>query len=102
MTMPSNQASTTFVDVEKCVDSIIAKVGKRIVFGMPLGLGKPNHLVNALYLRAKSDPSIHLRIMTALVAGGAQRRTATWNERFSNRLLNGYGATTPHWPTSPI
>ena len=40
--------ATYFADVEKCVDAILAKVGKRIVFGMPLGLGKPNHLANAL------------------------------------------------------
>ena len=65
-TQSSFQETRTFVDVEHCVDAILAKVGKRIVFGMPLGLGKPNHLVNALYLRAKQDPSLHLRIMTAL------------------------------------
>ena len=74
MTIPSTQASTTFVDVEKCVDAIIAKVGKRIVFGMPLGLGKPNHLVNALYLRAKSDPEHSLAHHDGVVAGGAQRQ----------------------------
>jgi acyl-CoA hydrolase len=55
-----------FNDIEACVDAILAKVGKNIVFGMPLGLGKPNHLANALYNRAKNDPSISLRIMTAL------------------------------------
>ena len=58
--------ATYFSDVERCVDAILDKVGKRIVFGMPLGLGKPNHLANALYERAKRDASISLRIMTAL------------------------------------
>ena len=53
-------------DVEKCVDAIIEKIGKDIKFGMPLGLGKPVHLINALYKRAKSDPSINLVIATAL------------------------------------
>ncbi|UZE95263.1 acetyl-CoA hydrolase/transferase C-terminal domain-containing protein [Alkalimarinus alittae] len=53
-------------DVEKCVDAIIEKIGKDIKFGMPLGLGKPVHLVNALYKRAKADPSIKLVIATAL------------------------------------
>lgn len=52
--------------VEAVVDQIIASVGKRIVLGVPLGLGKPNALVNAVYLRAKQDPSISLEILTAL------------------------------------
>ncbi|MBU0969138.1 MAG: hypothetical protein KKC20_00760, partial [Proteobacteria bacterium] len=45
---------------------IIDAVGKNIVFAMPLALGKPNHIINALYLRAKQDPDIRLTIMTAL------------------------------------
>lgn len=53
-------------DVETCVDRIIETVGYKIVFGMPLALGKPNHIANALYLRAKNDPAIDLTIITAL------------------------------------
>lgn len=52
--------------VEAAVDHILATVGRRIVLGVPLGLGKPNALVNALYRRAKQDPSIALEILTAL------------------------------------
>ncbi len=55
-----------YQDVEKCVDDVISKVGKKIVFGMPLGLGKPNQFANALYSRAKKDPSIQLTFCTAL------------------------------------
>ncbi|HCY85748.1 MAG TPA: hypothetical protein DHV36_11490 [Desulfobacteraceae bacterium] len=53
-------------DVEVCVDRILDTVGRKIVFGMPLALGKPNHLANALYLRAKNNPAIDLTIITAL------------------------------------
>lgn len=53
-------------DVEACVDRIIETVGRKIVFGIPLALGKPNHLANALYLRAKNNPAIDLTIITAL------------------------------------
>lgn len=53
-------------DIETCVDQVLATVGKRIVLGVPLGLGKPNRLVNAIYRRAKADPSISLEILTAL------------------------------------
>lgn len=55
-----------YQDVEKCVDDVINKVGKDIVFGMPLGLGKPNEFANALYRRAKEDPSMNLVFVTAL------------------------------------
>jgi acyl-CoA hydrolase len=51
---------------EACVDAVIARVGKRIVIGTPLGIGKPNHLINAFFRRAYSDTSIQLKIMTAL------------------------------------
>jgi acyl-CoA hydrolase len=53
-------------DVEHAVDRIIERVGRRIVLGMPLGLGKPVELTNALYRRAAADASIELRILTAL------------------------------------
>ncbi|QOC21903.1 acetyl-CoA hydrolase [Wenzhouxiangella sp. AB-CW3] len=51
---------------ETVVDKAIERVGKRLVVGLPLGLGKPNRLVNAFYQRACSDPSIQLDIVTAL------------------------------------
>ncbi len=56
-----------YKDVEKCADDILRKVGKDIVFGMPLALGKPNQLINEIYRRAKEDPSISLRIIITLI-----------------------------------
>jgi acyl-CoA hydrolase len=53
-------------DVERAVDEILARVGKTIVVGLPLGLGKPVELVNALYARALKDRDLKLRILTAL------------------------------------
>jgi acyl-CoA hydrolase len=87
--------ATYFADVEKCVDAILAKVGKRIVFGMPLGLGKPNHLANALYNRAKNDSSISLRIMTALslaVPTGTSDLERRFLEPFTQRVWGNYPA----------
>ncbi len=55
-----------FDDVEQIVDAIIAVVGRRIVLALPLGLGKANHVANALFQRAAKNPEIELRIMTAL------------------------------------
>jgi acyl-CoA hydrolase len=53
-------------DLEDVVERAIRRVGQRIVVGLPLGLGKPNRLINALYRRAVSDPDIELEIVTAL------------------------------------
>lgn len=48
------------------VERVLSRLGRKLVVGLPLGLGKPNELVNALYRRARSDPSIELEIVTAL------------------------------------
>jgi len=53
-------------DPERCVDEVIQRVGKKIMLGLPLGLGKPIRFLNALYQRAKDDPEINLHIFTAL------------------------------------
>ncbi|MGH6645363.1 acetyl-CoA hydrolase/transferase C-terminal domain-containing protein [Aquabacterium sp.] len=53
-------------DVAQAVDDIIARIGKSLVVGLPLGLGKPVELVNALYARATQDSSLQLKILTAL------------------------------------
>tara|TARA_R110002167_G_scaffold59020_4_gene167141 strand:- start:4520 stop:6679 length:2160 start_codon:yes stop_codon:yes gene_type:complete len=54
------------VSREACIDAIIARLGKTLVMALPLGLGKPIELVNAIYDRACQDPSISLTILTAL------------------------------------
>src|SRR3954463_10528630 len=55
-----------FSDPEAVVDNIIRAVGKPLVVGLPLGLGKANHIVNALYARAVADRSINLTLFSAL------------------------------------
>ncbi|MBI3698914.1 MAG: acetyl-CoA hydrolase [Afipia sp.] len=55
-----------FSDPEAIVDDIIRDVGKTLVVGLPLGLGKANHIINALFRRAVADSSIRLTIFTAL------------------------------------
>lgn len=52
--------------MDACVDHILDAVAGPIVLGIPLGVGKPNPLVNALYQRIKANPARQLRIITAL------------------------------------
>jgi acyl-CoA hydrolase len=55
-----------FTDPDALADAIIARVGKKVVLGLPLGLGKATHIANALFQRAAKDPSVSLHIFTAL------------------------------------
>jgi len=55
-----------FTDPARVAEAIVEKAGKKIVMALPLGLGKANHIANALFAQAAADPSIHLTIFTAL------------------------------------
>jgi hypothetical protein len=55
-----------FSDPEAITEDIIRDVGPNLVVGLPLGLGKANHIVNALYARASADSSIKLTFFSAL------------------------------------
>src|SRR6516162_3600211 len=55
-----------FTDPESIVDNIIRDVGTNLMVGLPLGLGKANHIVNALYARAAADRAIDLTFFSAL------------------------------------
>lgn len=55
-----------FNQLDETAKSIINHVGKKIVIGLPLGLGKPIGLINSLYRLACEDQSIQLTIITAL------------------------------------
>jgi hypothetical protein len=47
-------------------EDIIRDVGTDLMVGLPLGLGKANHIINALYARANADRSINLTFFSAL------------------------------------
>ena len=55
-----------FSDPEAIAEDVIRDVGTDLVVGLPLGLGKANHIVNALYARAAADRAINLTIFSAL------------------------------------
>lgn len=55
-----------FTSEAPVIDWILRTVGRDLRVALPLGLGKPVSLVNALVQRACADPSIRLQIFTAL------------------------------------
>jgi acyl-CoA hydrolase len=91
----SGAGPARFADPARLADAIIDKVGKTIVLALPLGLGKANHIVNALYAKAVADRSIRLTIFTALTLE-APRAKSELEHRFldpiSQRLFAGYPA----------
>ena len=79
--------------IEQSVDEVLARLPAHIHMGLPLGLGKPNHFVNALYQRVAQLPKRRLTIYTALCLGrpavgdGLQKR---FLEPFCERVFGDY------------
>ncbi len=79
--------------IEIAVDEVLARLPAHIHMGLPLGLGKPNSFVNALYARVRELPERQLTIYTALSLGrpdlgdGLQRR---FLEPFVERVFADY------------
>jgi hypothetical protein len=82
-----------FSDPDALAEHIIRDIGTKLVVGLPLGLGKANHIVNALYQRAVADRSIDLTFFSALTlekpkpANLLERRFIT---PVIDRLFGGY------------
>ena len=53
-------------DADAVVDLILQDAGRTLVVGLPLGLGKANHVVNALYARTAADKNLALTLFSAL------------------------------------
>ena len=85
--------SAIFEDPAAIADAILREVGPKIVMGLPLGLGKANHIANALYLRAVADSSIHLEIFTALtleIPKAGSELEHRFLDPINHRLFAGY------------
>ncbi len=82
-----------FTDPEAIAETIIRDVGTNLVVGLPLGLGKATHVVNALYARAAADRSIKLTLFSALTLE-KPRPSGLLERRFIgpviDRLFGGY------------
>ncbi len=70
-----SQTPRLFQSIDHCVDELLLRVGKHLVVAAPLGLGKPNALLNALYQRALADPEITLHLYTALSLARPKAKT---------------------------
>src|SRR5690606_3242520 len=76
-----------------CVEATLSRVGKRIVLGLPVAIGKPNTLVNAFVQRALAEPDIQLTLITALSLRkprGSSELERRFYEPFNERLFGSY------------
>ena len=97
-----------FDGAARLADEIVERVGKTIVLALPLGIGKANHIANALYAKAVADRSIRLNIFTALTLEPPRARQEL-ERRFlkplAKRVFSGYPpldyATAIHAGTVP-
>lgn len=55
--------------IDRAVEEVLTRLPAHIHLGMPLGLGKPNRFVNALYARIRQLPERQLTLYTALTLG---------------------------------
>lgn len=63
---PLDEKPQIFTDADKMARAIFDRTGGEIRLALPLGLGKPVTLVNALTRVAAADPSLRFSIFTAL------------------------------------
>jgi len=86
-------APLRFTAPNDCVEATLNRVGKHVVLGLPVAIGKPNTLVNAFVARAVADPSIKLTIITALslrVPRGRSDLERRFIEPFTRRVFGNY------------
>lgn len=78
---------------ETIADLILRDAGNTLVVGLPLGLGKANHIINALYARAVADPHMRVTLFSALTLE-KPRPSSDIERRFMtpviDRLFGGY------------
>jgi acyl-CoA hydrolase len=81
-------------DPVKCAEAVIDRIGRTILLGVPIGIGKPNRLVNALYRIAETDRRVSLEIFTGISLARPPYRTDL-ERRFVGPLLDRLFPTYP-------
>jgi len=81
-------------DPVRCAEAIVDRVGYELLLAIPIGIGKPNLLVNALYRLAESDRRLSLKIFTGLTLVRPAYRSSL-EQRFVEPLLDRLFASYP-------
>ncbi len=80
-------------ELTKIIDWLTVELGDRWVIGTPLGIGKPNPLVNALYQHAHDNSDLSLELFTALslaIPAGNSLLERRFLKAFTQRFFGDY------------
>ncbi len=81
--------------VDACVERILAHAGVQLRLAAPLGLGKPNVLLNAIYRRVAVAASLHLDLYTALSLARPKAKSDLEQRFLEPFLARHFGADYP-------
>ena len=80
--MKTTNGPSYFTDPDKLAEFVLERMGNTINLGMVLGMGKPNHIANALFKKAVENPDIRLQILTAI-----SLEPPTWSTELERRFM---------------
>lgn len=83
----------TSLGAAECVEKALSVTGKNVVLGLPIGLGKPIHLANEFYRRAKAGE------INLTVSSGLMMEAPGWNSDLERRFIEPLVKRLfPDWP----
>lgn len=86
--------TVTCQSAEETAKAIVERLGREVVLGLPIGIGKATHVADALFELATQDPSISLTIFTGLTLEPPQA-----DSELAKRLLGPLVERLyPNWP----
>jgi acyl-CoA hydrolase len=85
-----------FNKISDATDFIFQKLGNDIRMATPLGLGKPNLLLNEIYERVKATPHVNLKIYTALSLDYPHEKEDLAQRFFKPFIKRQWGDNYPH------
>ncbi len=86
--------SEVFHDADRCAEAIVDRVGRNIRLAVPISIGKPILLVDALYRLVEADRRVQLAIFTGLTLCRPRPRSSL-EHRFVEPLLDRLFADCP-------
>src|SRR5262249_61431140 len=73
-------------DADRCAEAIVGRVGRDLRLAVPISIGKPILLIDALYRLAEADRRVQLTIFTGLTLTRPRLRSSL-ERRFAQPLL---------------